>query len=103
MQTSETEKIPSDNVSDKKASSNKRITKQQVFEKIVNINSIDGKDFYEVKWVGWPAQFNTLEPLENLLTYTNHDRIKYFEKKLDSYYYRVMRTEKMNSSLVKQM
>lgn len=35
-------------------------------EEILDKRSIDGKKFYLLKWEGYPVEFNTWEPLENL-------------------------------------
>ena len=56
---------------------------EYIVEKIVGKKVIDGRDMYEIKWVGWPHKYNTMEPIEHLTQSTVQEMVAIFNSKND--------------------
>ncbi|GBP71080.1 Eukaryotic translation initiation factor 2 subunit 3 [Eumeta japonica] len=64
----------------------KRAAADYIIEKIVDFNFTVGKQYFFVKWKGWPNSGNTWEPIENLdncpivlTNFVNQQEVKHFE------------------------
>jgi len=57
---------------------------EYIVEKIVSKKLIKGREMFEIKWVGWPSRYNTMEPLEHLTQASVLDMIAEFNSKNDT-------------------
>ena len=61
-------------------------SEEYIVEKIVSKKIINGRELYEIKWVGWPSRYNTHEPIEHLTQTSVQEMVAIFNSKYDINY-----------------